>query len=356
MAILEFDLSVRLRTFDLAVSLKVDRETLALVGPSGAGKTTVLRALAGLITPDAGRIVLGDEVWFDSAAGLMRQPEDRSVGLVFQEYALFPHMTVRENIAFGERKGAARTDEMIERFRISDLVEAKPLSLSGGERQRVALARALVRDPDMLLLDEPLSALDAHTKALVRGELQELLVELDLPTILITHDFLDASALAQRAGVIVDGEIRQLAEVSELARRPSDAFVATLTGNNLLPGDASPDGEGRVTVRLDDGQEILADRDLHGKVGVVVAPWDVKVLSGDSPPGAVPHNSVLGKVSALTPVRDRVEVRIGPIRAECGVAEARELGLEVGATAWAVLERSVIDLVPLSGDSPRMLA
>jgi ABC-type sulfate/molybdate transport systems ATPase subunit len=355
MAILDFDLNVRLRSFDLAVSIGVDRETLALVGPSGAGKSTVLKAIGGLIAPDAGRIVLDDEVWFDSAGGVMLPPEQRSVGMVFQEYALFPHMTVRENIAYGERKGAKRTDELIERFRISGLTEAKPDSLSGGERQRVALARALVRDPRVLLLDEPLSALDAHTREVVREELQELLAELGLPTILITHDFADASALAGRAGVMVEGEVRQLAPVAELARRPADAFVATLTGNNLLPAVADPDGEGGALVRFDDGQTITAGRDLSGPVGVVVAPWDIEILSGELPRGAVPPNALFGRVSALTAVRDRVEVRIGAVQAECGVPEAHELGLEVGGEAWAVLERAAIDLVPLDRDAPRML-
>jgi len=355
MAILDFDLNVRLRTFDLSVSLGVDRETLALVGPSGAGKSTVLKAIGGLIAPDAGRIVLDDEVWFDSTGGVMRPPEERSVGMVFQEYALFPHMTVRQNIAFGERKGARRTDELIERFRISGLAETKPDSLSGGERQRVALARALVRDPRVLLLDEPLSALDAHTKEMIREELRELLAELDLPTILITHDFADASALAARAGVIVAGEVRQLAPVGELARHPADAFVATLTGNNLLPAVAEPDREGGVVVRFDDGQTIGADRALSGPVGVVVAPWDIEVLGGELPRGEVPPNAFFGRVSSLTAVRDRVEVRIGPVQVECGVAEAHELGLEVGGQAWAVLERAVIDLVPLGRDTPRML-
>ncbi|MBN8868612.1 MAG: ABC transporter ATP-binding protein [Solirubrobacterales bacterium] len=355
MAILDFDLNVRLRSFDLAVSIGIDRETLALVGPSGAGKTTVLKAIGGLITPDSGRITLAEEVWFDSAAGVMLAPEERSVGVVFQEYALFPHMTVRENIAYGERKGAKRTDELIERFRISGLAEAKPASLSGGERQRVALARALVRDPRVLLLDEPLSALDAHTREVVREELQELLDELGLPTILITHDFADASALAGRAGVIVGGEIRQLAPVAELARRPADAFVATLTGNNLLPAVAGPGRAGRTLVRFEDGQTIAVDRDLSGPVGVVIAPWDVKVLSGDLPRESVPPNALFGRVSALAAVRDRVEARIGPVQAECGVAEAHELGLEVGGQAWAVLDRAAVELVPLDQDAPRML-
>src|SRR5258708_7298056 len=173
----------------------------------------MLRAIAGLVRPARGRIALGAEVWFDAAKGLFRKPDQRRVGLVFQEYALFPHMSVRQNVAYG---GRLRVDEYLERFRISHLANARPTELSGGERQRVALARALARDPGVLLLDEPLSALDAHTKVTVRGELQELLREFGLPTLLVTHDYEDAAALADKVGVIVDGSLRQFASPQEL--------------------------------------------------------------------------------------------------------------------------------------------
>lgn len=235
MARLTVDIDVALRSFTLSVALTVGRETLALVGPSGAGKTTVLRAIAGLLRPDRGRIALGDEAWFDSEQKVRLMPEERSVGLVFQEYALFPHLSVRDNIAFAERRrkrrAAERTDELLERFRISHLAKARPGDLSGGERQRVALARALARDPGVLLLDEPLSALDAHTRATVRAELRELLAELALPAILITHDFQDATTLASRAGVIAEGQLRQLGSITELAEQPADEFVAALTAS-----------------------------------------------------------------------------------------------------------------------------
>src|SRR4029077_16735664 len=161
------------------------------------------------------------------------RPEERRVGLVFQEYALFPHLSVQRNVAFG---GKARVGELLERFRISHLAHARPTELSGGERQRVALARALARDPGVLLLDEPLSALDAHTKVTVRGELAGLLRGFGLPTLLVTHDYEDAAALADRVGVIVEGELRQLATPQEMVARPADGFVASFTGANLLHG------------------------------------------------------------------------------------------------------------------------
>jgi molybdate transport system ATP-binding protein len=175
-----------LRSFSLSLAVELGRETLALVGPSGAGKSSVLRAIAGLLRPERGRIALGARPWLDTEEQIDLPPERRSVGLVFQEYALFPHLDVRRNVAFG---GRGRVDELLERFRISHLARARPADLSGGERQRVALARALARDPAVLLLDEPLSALDAHTRGVVRGELAELLAELRLPTLLVTHDF-----------------------------------------------------------------------------------------------------------------------------------------------------------------------
>ncbi|HET8812698.1 MAG TPA: ATP-binding cassette domain-containing protein, partial [Gaiella sp.] len=157
MATLRVDqITVPLRAFRLHLSLEVG-STLALVGPSGAGKTTVLRAVAGLVRPERGLIAVDDEVFFDADRGLELPPEGRRVGLVFQEYALFPHMTVRQNVEYARRHAA---DEYLERFRITHLEGARPQELSGGERQRVALARALARDPQVLLLDEPLSALD----------------------------------------------------------------------------------------------------------------------------------------------------------------------------------------------------
>ena len=228
---LDVSLSHPLRAFELDVDLSIEPGVLALVGPSGAGKTSVLHAIAGLLHPRTGRISLGGEVWLDTHAGIDRAPEERRVGLVFQEYALFPHMTVRANVAYG---GRDRVDELLDRFGIAALADARPLSISGGERQRVALARALARDPSVLLLDEPLSALDAHTRSHVRAELRELLQKLALPTLIVTHDFEDAAALADRVGVLVEGRVLQEGTAAELVATPASAFVAGFTGANLL--------------------------------------------------------------------------------------------------------------------------
>src|SRR5207247_1594148 len=190
----------------------------------GAGKTTLLHAIAGLVRPDRGRISCG-EAWLDTERGVDLRPDERSVGLVFQDYALFPHMTVAGNVGFGARRP---TEQLLERLGLAWLADARPRELSGGERQRVALARALAREPKALLLDEPLSALDVPTRAGVRSYLRGLLRELGLPTLLVTHDYADAVALAPRIGVLVDGKLVQLGTPAELLTSPATPFVAEL--------------------------------------------------------------------------------------------------------------------------------
>ena len=227
MGILSVELDIPLRSFRLGLSLDVAAETVAIVGPSGAGKSTVLRAIAGLVRPHAGHVRLDDAVWYDGARTIDLAPEERSVGMVFQQYALFPHLSVRRNVEFG---GKERAGALLERFGIAHLESARPGQLSGGERQRVALARALARDPQVLLLDEPLSALDPHTRDGVRHELAGHLAELGLPTLLVTHDVADAIALADRVGVIREGRIVQLGTPAQLAAAPVDEFVARVFG------------------------------------------------------------------------------------------------------------------------------
>jgi molybdate transport system ATP-binding protein len=345
MAILDLDFDLGLRAFTVSAALRIADETLALVGPSGAGKTTVLRAVAGLARPDRGRIGLDGRPWFDSEAGVSLPPEERSVGLVFQDYALFPHLSVRSNVAFGARPGGSSVDELLERFRITHLEAAKPGLLSGGERQRVALARALARRPEVLLLDEPLSALDAHTRGHVRDELRELLDELALPTIFITHDFHDAAVLAGRAAVIVAGELRQVGPVASLASEPADSFVAALTGNNVLPATAVRE-DGGTTLTLEDGQQLRVPAPAAGPIGVVIAPSEVRLAAaGDEDGGRA--NLVRARVGALTRVGRRVEGRVGPVAVDWGADEVGALGLEAGDPAWLELPAEAISLVEL---------
>jgi molybdate transport system ATP-binding protein len=336
---LELDIAVGLRSFELGLGLSIGAETVALVGPSGAGKTTVLRMIAGLRRPDRGRIALGDRAWFDADRKVDLPPERRSVGLVFQEYALFPHMTVRANVAFGGASDA-RVRELLDRVRIAHLADERPGGLSGGERQRVAVARALARDPQVLLLDEPLSALDAHTRAVVRGELQDVLGALALPTLLVTHDFRDAAALADRIGVILDGHLRQEGTAAQLVAHPADAFVASFTGGNLLPGR----GDGGVEVALDAGGVVRAAEQASGRVGVAVYPWEVGIAL-QAPGDGV--NGLVGTVHALAPEGNRVRLRIGEVVVERPAEEVERLGLEPGTTAWATFPPEAVRIVAL---------
>ena len=340
MASLRLDFTLPLRDFDLTLALDVGR-TVALVGPSGAGKTSALRVVAGLARPRRGRVTLGEEAWLDTERGVDLRPEERRVGLVFQEYALFPHMSVRGNVAYGGRE---RVDELLERFHVAHLADARPGHLSGGERQRVALARALSRDPAVLLLDEPLAALDAHTKAQVRSELYELLRDLALPTLLVTHDYEDAAALADQVGVLVDGTLRQLASPAELVARPRDAFVASFTGANLLHGTALRSRD-MTEVRLATGERLFSTDDAAGEVGVVVYPWDVSVAREHASDSAL--NVVRGEIGSVFEVANRVRVRIGPITAEVTASSATRLDLARGGVAYATFKATGTRLVPL---------
>jgi molybdate transport system ATP-binding protein len=344
MAALALDgIIVPLRTFDLALSLEVD-STTALIGPSGAGKTTVLRAVAGLVRPTAGRISCNGETWSDAAAGTFAPPDRRRVGLVFQDYALFPHLTVRQNVEYARQHAA---DEYLDRFRIRHLEASRPGALSGGERQRVALARALARDPDVLLLDEPLSALDAHTRTSVRAELQELLRDLGLPVVLVSHDFDDAAALADRVGVIVDGRLRQTGTPGELVARPADPFVASFTGANLLHGEASRDGA-LTRVRLADGTSIATTEEGSGHVVVAVYPWDVTISAVHPDDSAM--NFVAAPIQSLVELGNRVRVAVGPVSAVVTADSVARLGLRVGQVAFASFKATGTRLVATPRD------
>ena len=321
--------AVPLRTFRLELSLEVG-STVALVGPSGAGKSTVLNTIAGLVKPAAGRISCDGEVWFDAGRGVFVPPERRRVGLVFQDYALFPHLTVRQNIEYARRHPA---DEYLDRFQIRQLEDARPGSLSGGERQRVALARALARDPEILLLDEPLAALDAHTKVDVRAELQQLLAGLEIPALLVTHDFEDAAALADQVGVIVEGRLRQMDTPADLVARPADPFVASFTGANLLHGQRRVTGLSTTGISLDDGTVISTADDGDGALVLAVYPWDITISTTRPDDSAI--NVIAGAITAITELGNRARVTIGPLTAEITVDSLRRLGLEPGQQVYA---------------------
>jgi len=345
---LELDIGLPLRSFRLELTFALGRETFALVGPSGAGKTTVLRAVAGLVGPERGRIVLDGEVLFDAAAGIALSPEHRRVGFVFQDYALFPHMSVEQNVAYGSRNGVGR---LLERFGIAHLARARPGELSGGERQRVGLARALARDPGVLLLDEPLSALDPHTRTALRLELKELLDELDLPVLLVTHDFHDAAVLADRVAAVTDGRVRQIGTPSELVAAPADAFVASFTGANVLAGAARPGADGLTEVSLADGGIVYSVDDALGAVEVAVYPWDVSISREHPHDSALNH--VHGPITSLVVVGNRARVQVRGLVGEVTAASVERLGLAEGDVVMASFKAAATRLVERASPTGR---
>jgi molybdate transport system ATP-binding protein len=340
---LELSIRVPLRSFDVELALDVPPGVLALVGPSGAGKSTILRAIAGLLRPSDGRIALGPAVWFDSERKIHLEPERRSVGLVFQDYALFPHLTVAENVAFGSREPI---DTLLARFKIEHLARVRPAGLSGGERQRVALARALARRPSVVLLDEPMSALDASTREGVRVELGQILRSLALPTVLVSHDFGDAAALAENVAVIVDGEVVQYGTPQELVENPTTPFVASFTGSNLLSGHARTVADDISEVILESGGRIRIAGSAEGRVGVALAPWDVTISRDLS--STTDANQLELTVSSIVPMGDRSRVSTNVLAAEVLTGELAQLDLRSGEPVVMAFPPSAARLVPLA--------
>ena len=216
---------------EIAAALRLplgSHSVTVLFGPSGAGKTTVLRLIAGLDTPDAGSIRCGGEVWYDGARGIRLPPQQRRAGYLSQDYAIFPHLTVRRNVAYGARGWAV--DDLLARFELRELAERYPRQLSGGQLQRVALARALAAQPRLLLLDEPLSALDEPTRLRVRDDLRRMLAGVQMPAIVVTHDRTEALALGDSIAIMIEGKLRQAGPVESVFDFPADAEVAAAVG------------------------------------------------------------------------------------------------------------------------------
>jgi len=327
-----------------------------LFGPSGSGKTTVLRALAGLDRPEAGSIAFGEERWFDAASGLHLPPQARGVGLLFQEYALFPHLSVAANLAYGLHRlprpaRQARVAELAGRFGIEGLLERRPAELSGGQRQRVALARALAPRPRLLLLDEPLSALDAPTREALRGELRHLLEQAGVPALVVTHDRVEALALGDRLAVLVDGAVRQVGPVHEVFSEPADVEVARVVGTeNVFPARLVRREGGLVVVRAAGGPELVAV-DPGGMEDEAYACLRAEEVVLEPPEGHV--SSAQNRLSGVIGAR-RDEGPLARITVDCGVrlvalvtrASADRLGLVPGRPVVAVVKAPSVRVVP----------
>jgi molybdate transport system ATP-binding protein len=346
------NLDLRVGSLRLQLDLSVDDgEVVALLGPNGAGKTTTLRALAGLQPLDGGRIELDGIVVDEPAAGTFVPTEQRSIGYVFQDYLLFPRLSALDNVAFGLRargrtKDHARAEarRWLERFGLADHAEAKPRTLSGGQAQRVALARALATDPRLLLLDEPLAALDAAYRVQVRAELRRHLATFAGGRLLVTHDPLDAIVLADRLVIIEDGRATQTGTPAEVTARPATRYVADLVGMNLLAGTKA----GARTVRLAGGATLtIADEPPAGEFAVAIRPRAVAIYR-EAPHGS-PRNVWAATVVDLEADRDRVRVALDgslPLVAELTTAAVAELDLVPGAPVWATVKAVDIDTYP----------
>jgi molybdate transport system ATP-binding protein len=323
-------------------------ELVVLLGPNGAGKTTLLRALAGLVALDSGRVVLDGMVLDDVATGEHVPTERRPVGFVFQDYLLFPHLSALENVAFGLRaRGVPRAEARrraggwLERVGLAGHGGARPRALSGGQAQRVALARAMVADPRLLLLDEPLAALDATTRTEVRRDLRRHLASFAGSRLLVTHDPLEAVALADRLVVLEGGRVTQTGTPDQVSSRPRSRYVAELVGVNLFRGRA--DGH---AVQLAGGVLVVADGH-HGEVFAAVHPHAVALHR--HPPEGTPRNVWPGTAETLEAVGDRVRVRVTgtvPIVAEVTPAAANELRLADGGPVWATVKATEVTVYP----------
>jgi molybdate transport system ATP-binding protein len=352
-------LTIQARTrrgdLELNVELVVERgECLALAGPSGAGKTSILRIAAGLLRPVEGRVEANGTTWLSTDRDIEVPAERRRCGYVFQDYALFPHLNAWQNVAYplrgmSRRERRDRAVGLLERFGLGDRADARPRTLSGGERQRVAVARALARLPDVLLLDEPLSALDARTRADAARELAALLRESEAPAVLVTHDFAEAAQLGDRVGVIDRGRVVQQGTATELAAAPRSAFVADFTGAVVLAGTAHRRAAGLTEVELDGGGTVTSAEAGAGRVAVSIYPWEIAIEPQSEDPHGSTQNRLAVEVVSITTVGNRVRLGLlapQPLVAEITRESAERLGLRSGSRVTATWKAAATRLMP----------
>jgi molybdate transport system ATP-binding protein len=341
-------------SFSLDASLAVQPgEVLVLLGPNGSGKTTCLDLLAGLRAPDRGRVSLDGVVLCDTESGIDLAPEERRVGLVFQDFALFPHLTVRGNVSYGPRargetrEAAERTvSEWLHRLELDALAERPVAELSGGQRQRVAIARALASGARLLLLDEPFASLDATLRAGVRAELRTFLRTVGRPAIVVTHDPLDAFVMADRIAVLETGRVVQSGTAEELLSHPRTAFVAELVGLNFYQAELAG-GTGLKEARVGGATfHVLADA-LAGAVHLAFAPSDVALFQ--EPSTGSFQNTFEARVRETRSLPDRVRVILDAgivIAADITREASRRFELAPGSSLRALIKATSIRVYP----------
>jgi molybdate transport system ATP-binding protein len=330
---------------------------LVLFGPSGAGKTTILRAVAGLLRPDSGRIVCGGRAWFDAGVGRFAPPQERRVGYVAQDTALFPHLTVRRNIEYGLRVASAevrrqRSADVARLVGAAGLEDRYPGQLSGGQAQRVALARALAPGPSLLLLDEPFGALDAATRRQVRADVRAALRRTETSAILVTHDRLEAMAMGDDLAVMVDGELRQIGSMADVFRRPGDLDVARSLGvETVAPATVGGLSNGLVTLRIGPARVVAIagpECQAGAEVFACVRAEDVLVQRDGAAAGSA-RNHLAARVVDIEPdgAVDRVTLDCGFTLVAAITRQSREeLGLTPGAPVTAAIKATAIHIVP----------
>jgi len=346
---LRADVGVTLGNLDLGVDITVDPgELVAVLGPNGAGKSTLLRCIAGLVPIDRGAITVDGQPLDAPGEDLFVPPAQRPIGVVFQDYLLFGHMSALENVAFGlratgtpRREARAAATEWLERVDLADHADHPPSALSGGQQQRVALARALVRNPRIVLLDEPLAALDAGARGAVRADLRRHLESFDGMRLMVTHDPIDAYALADRVVVLEAGVVTQHGSLPEVTARPRSTYVANLVGLNLLAGELA--GHTLTTDR--GGDVVVAHSNGDGPSFVAVRPQAVS-LHRRQPEGS-PRNVWQLTVDDIDQHHHRARVRLTgsvDIVAEVTPAAVAELGLHPGERVWASVKASDVEV------------